>query len=170
MAFPKSHAERILNALHHLTIKAGILDTEILAELILSGRAEKILVRKSRTASEANALFDAIFPNAPKASSSALFRTLPLPGTSGHGQSVETELRASGVSVCHSDRFSVKPGHPDSFLRISLSSTASIARLRKGLDIISAFCRHRQPRIGLQRTNGCLHPLSPTPTRRPASP
>jgi DNA-binding transcriptional MocR family regulator len=31
MAFPENHAERILGALHHLTIKAGALDTGILA-------------------------------------------------------------------------------------------------------------------------------------------
>jgi DNA-binding transcriptional MocR family regulator len=139
MAFPGPHAERILNALHHLTIKAGILDAEILAELILSGRAEKILAAKTEMARQANALFDGIFPSGPRASSTALFRTLPLPGTSGHGQAVESRLRAAGVAVCHSDRFSVKPGRPDSFIRISVSSDPTPSHLRKGLEIISRF-------------------------------
>lgn len=139
MASPEHHTERILAALHHLTIKAGALDTEILAELILSGRAEKILAVKARKAKEANALFNTVFPSAPKTSPTVLFRTLPLPGTSGHGQKIESRLRTAGVSVCHSDRFSVKPGHPDSFLRISVSSTRTLAQLRKGLEIIASF-------------------------------
>lgn len=137
MAFPGHLSGRILNALHHLTIKAGTLDAEILAELILSGRAEKILDRKAAKANEANALFDKIFPSAPKGSGTALFRTLPLPGTSGHGQEIESRSRAAGVSICHSDRFSVKPGRPDSFLRISVSSAPTLAKLRQGLEIIS---------------------------------
>jgi DNA-binding transcriptional MocR family regulator len=141
MAFPENHAERILGALHHLTIKAGALDTGILAELILSGRAEKILAVKAEKAGKANALFDTVFPNAPKATSTALFRTVPLPGTSGHGRAIEARLRAAGVNVCHSDRFSVKPGRPDSFLRVSISSTATLAQLRKGLNIIASHCR-----------------------------
>lgn len=138
MAFPEEFGERILNALHHLTIKAGILDTEILAELILSGRAEKILFQKAQKARKANALFDAVFPSAPKASATAFFRTLPLPGTSGHGQAIEARFRALGVSVCHSDRFSVKPGHPDSFLRISISSTPTLSQLKTALHTLSS--------------------------------
>ena len=141
MAFPENYAERILGALHHLTIKAGALDTGILAELILSGRAEKILAVKAEKARKANALFDTVFPNAPKATSTALFRTVPLPGTSGHGRAIEARLRAAGVIVCHSDRFSVKPGRPDSFLRVSVSSAATLAQLRKGLNLIASHCQ-----------------------------
>lgn len=163
MAFPENHAERILNALHHLMIKAGILDTEILAELILSGRAEKILAVKAKKAREANAMFDTIFPDAPRTSSTALFRTLPLPGTSGHGQAIETSLRSAGVAVCHSDRFSVKPGRPDSFLRLSVSSAPTLAQLRKGLEIISAF---REP----QNIIHCLSADSVTNRSRPTAP
>ena len=136
MAFPGHLSGRILNALHHLTIKAGTLDTEILAELILSGRAEKILARKAEKARRASAIFDRFFPSLAQTSSTALFRTIPLPGTSGHGQEIESKAKAAGVSICHSDRFSVKPGRPDSFLRVSVSSAPTLTRLRKGLEII----------------------------------
>jgi DNA-binding transcriptional MocR family regulator len=110
MAFPGHLSGRILNALHHLTIKAGTLDAEILAELILSGRAEKILDRKAAKACEANALFDKIFPSAPKGSGTALFRTLPLPGTSGHGQEIESRSRAAGVSMSRLSQGSIHHG------------------------------------------------------------
>jgi DNA-binding transcriptional MocR family regulator len=137
MAFPGRCTGRILNALHHLTIKAGALDAEILAELILSGRAMRILKTKAEKAFAANRLFDEIFPSAPKASPTALFRVLPFPGTSGRGQETEAAYRAAGVDVCHSDRFSVKPGQADSFLRVSLSSATSISRLRRGLKVLA---------------------------------
>lgn len=154
MAFPESHTRRVLGALHHLSIKAGALDTEILAELILSGRAEKILAIKAKKAQAANALFDKIFPDAPRASSFSLFRTIPLPGTSGNGQAIEAKLRSSGVSACHSDRFSVRPGRPDSFLRISVSSTPTLTDLRKGLQIVYSFCRSTTE-IRLQQPPTC---------------
>lgn len=141
MAFPECRSERIRAALHHLTIKASALDTEILSELILSGRAEKILAAKAKKAREANAIFNRMFPAAPRRPDASLFRMLPLPGTSGHGQTIEARLRAAGVSVCHSDRFSVKPGRGDSFLRVSVSSASTLAQLRKGLEIISTYMR-----------------------------
>ena len=135
------YLKKLLNAHHRLTIKASALDTEILSELILSGRAEKILAVKAKKAREANAIFNKMFPDAPRRPDASLFRMLPLPGTSGHGQTIEARLRAAGVSVCHSDRFSVKPGRGDSFLRVSVSSASTLAQLRKGLEIISTYMR-----------------------------
>jgi DNA-binding transcriptional MocR family regulator len=141
MTFPQCHKMRILSALHHLTIKAGALDTEILSELITSKRAVKILAMKATKACEANEIFNSVFEGAPTISSTALFRTIPLPGTSGHGQRIEADLRAAGVAVCHSDRFSVKAGQSDSFLRVSISSTKTLSQLRKGLKTINKYIR-----------------------------
>jgi hypothetical protein len=66
---------------------------------------------------------------------------LPFPGTSGRGREIEAFFRSAGVGVCHSDRFCVRKGHHDSFLRISLSSTRSIDELKKGLKLIDAAMR-----------------------------
>ena len=63
---------------------------------------------------------------------------LPLPGTAGRGLEIERRLRERGVAVFHSDRFSVRPGNPKSFLRVSLSSTPSLARFRRALELLSA--------------------------------
>ena len=136
MAFPESFSAALLGALHHLAIKASALDAEILGETIMSGRVERILHAKSARARTANAIFDSFFPSAPAAADTALFRMLPLAGTSGRGQEIERRLRDSGVLVCHSDRFSVRPGNPKSFLRVSLSSTPSLSCLRRALGLL----------------------------------
>lgn len=141
IAFSERHRSRVLNALHHLAIKAGALDAEILAEIILSGRAERILRAKAALSRAANGVFDAIFPEAPKAAEDALFRVLPLPGSAGRGQEVEITCRKAGVRICHSDRFSVRAGSRDSFVRVSVSSAPDLPRLRQGLNILSRVLR-----------------------------
>ncbi|MBQ6916038.1 MAG: PLP-dependent aminotransferase family protein [Kiritimatiellae bacterium] len=141
MAFPEDRAASLLGALHHIAIKASALDAEIMGEVILSGRAERILRAKCEKARAANALFDEAFPGAPRAVDTSLFRMLPLPGTSGRGSEIEESCRRAGVLVCHSDRFSVRPGNPLSFLRISLSSAPSLSCLRQAFATLpSAVC------------------------------
>ena len=137
MAFPEERAEALLGALHHIAIKASALDAEILGEVILSGRAERILRAKCEKARAANALFDEAFPHAPPAADTSLFRMLPLPGTSGRGREIEERCRRAGVLVCHSDRFSVRPGNPLSFLRVSVSSAPSPSHLRRAFAALS---------------------------------
>ena len=139
MAYPRDCAGSILGALHHLAIKAGALDAEILAEAILSGCAERILAAKAEVAHAANALFDGVFPSAPSADATSLFRTLPLDGTAGRGVDVERRCREAGVLVLHSDRFSVRPGNRRSFLRVSLSSVPSLSCLRRALETLSGL-------------------------------
>ena len=137
MAYPAEHANAILGALHHLAIKAGALDAEILAEVVLSGRGERILRAKAKKARAANALFDKMFPSAPSADCASPFRMLPLPGTSGMGLEIERRCREKGVAVLHSDRFGIRAGNPKSFLRVSLSSAPSLPSLRRALRTIS---------------------------------
>ena len=136
MAFPADNAARILDALHQLTIKAGALDAEILAELVFSDNAERVLSAKAKKARTANAIFNRMFPNAPAAAPTAFFRQIPLPGTAGQGPDIERRCRAAGVRVCHSDRFSVRIGNPHSFLRVSVSSAPDLSTLRRALATI----------------------------------
>lgn len=122
---PASLCARLLAALHSTAIKASALDAEILGELILNGAAETLLERKRAAARRANAVFDAVFGLAGTADDVRLFRTLPLPGTTGCGQEIERALRAHGIEVFHSDRFRVGTAPADSFLRISVSNARS---------------------------------------------
>ena len=136
--YREKSTERLLSALHHLAIKAGALDAEILAELVLSGRAEAMLSAKAKCARAANAVFEKVFPNAFAAAPTAFFRTVPLPGTAGTGPEIERRCIEAGVKVCHSDRFSVRAGNPRSFIRVSVSSTPDLQSLRRALNALRA--------------------------------
>lgn len=137
VALPPTLKERVLDGLHHTSIKASALDAEIVSELILSGAAGRILAAKVKRAREANAIFDKIFKVPSLTHDTRLFRTLPLAGTAGHGPEIEQKYRAAGVIVCHSDRFAVAHGTKTAFLRLSLSSTVSPTQLAAALNQIA---------------------------------
>ena len=147
---PRSVHDRLVAGLHHAAIKASALDAEILGELILSGEAEKILAAKAREAAKANAIFDRVFMIRHAGDAHRLFRTVPLPNTSGHGQEIERQFLDAGVRVFHSDRYAVQRGAKDSFVRVSLCSAGSLSRLTRGLEhlrlSISALSSHRRTR------------------------
>ena len=131
---PRSVHDRLVAGLHHAAIKASALDAEILGELILSGEAEKILAAKAREAAKANAIFDRVFKIRRAGDAHRLFRTMPLPNTSGRGQEIERRFLDAGVRVFHSDRYAVQRGAKDSFIRVSLCSAGSLSRLTQGLE------------------------------------
>ena len=149
LAFPPTVAKPMSSALRHLSIKASVLDAEILGELVSSGEAEKVLQAKLRQAENANRKFNRIFSIKKDKNLSRFFRTIPLEGTSGHGMDIERELLSKGIRACHSDRFSVRKGNDKSFLRVSLSSAGKISRLTNGLNILkdylSAFTSFSSP-------------------------
>jgi DNA-binding transcriptional MocR family regulator len=131
---PRSVHDRLVAGLHHAAIKASALDAEILGELILSDEAEKILAAKAHMAAKANAIFDRVFKIRRAGDEHRLFRTMPLPGTSGRGQEIERQFLDAGVRVFHSDRYAVVRGAKDSFVRVSLCSAGSLSRLAQGLE------------------------------------
>ena len=129
--------KRLLNAHHRLTIKASALDTEIMSELILSGRAQKLIDEKIFRAEEMNGVFGKIFPDERRvAKDTPFFRTLELPHTRLSGPEIERELLLSGVRVCHSSRFAASKNPSRSFLRLSLSSVQKKKELENALRIV----------------------------------
>lgn len=138
VAAPESVRGRLFAGLHHAAIKASPLDAEILGELVLSGAAEAVLAAKAADARKANRVFDGVFGSPGADEATRLFRTVPLPGTSGQGPEIERRLRAAGVRVFHSDRFAVMRGARESFLRASISSAGGLSRLRQGLSQLRA--------------------------------
>ena len=138
-AFPELFRTRLLNALFHLNIKTSSLDAEIMTELILSGRAGKILEQKSALAIERNRLFDTIFPNQlPPGAPAAFFRWLPLPKLKLNSMELEGELLRRNVSVYHARRFTVNR-IPGDFLRFAISTPHSLEELQKGLETVRSF-------------------------------
>ncbi len=133
---PSALSVRYFAGLHHAAIKASPLDAEILGELVLSGAAETVLAAKAAKAVAANGLFDRVFGIRCADDPLRLFRTVPLPGTSGRGPEIERACRDAGVRVFHSDRFAVVRGAKASFLRVSLSSAGGAARLAQGLEAL----------------------------------
>ena len=138
-AFPEAYRSRLLNALFHLNIRTSSLDAEIMTELILSGKAAKILTEKAELARQRNKIFDGIFPDAVKPGSpEAFFRWLPLPKLPVRGMELERSLREKNVNVYSSHRFTVK-SNPEDFLRLAISSPANNSDLLKALNIVKAF-------------------------------
>ena len=137
---PKKYMQELQNAHHRLTIKASALDTEILSELILSGRAEKLILQKIQRAKEMNGVFRKIFPTERRAAKDVpFFRMVSLPMSKRNGPEIERELLSLGVRVCHSYRFTVKKAPSNSFLRLSLSSVSSKDELIKALKTVKKY-------------------------------
>ena len=138
-AFPEAFRERLLNAQFHLNIKTSSLDAEIMTELILSGKAGKIMEQKAELAYRRNQLFDEIFPEAVKPGSpSAFFRWLPLPQLNMDEMELERQLLQRGVSVYGSYRFAVQRNQ-ENFIRLAISSPENEDQLKKGLKIVRDF-------------------------------
>lgn len=132
VAFPKVCAAKLLSGLHHLAIKASSLDAEILAELILSGDAEKILKLKKTKMKAANKIFSKLF----KLKGEGFFRVLPFERTKAKGEEIERKFLEFGVRLCHSDRFQVRQGSEDAFLRVSISSIPDLKKLEAALKLV----------------------------------
>ena len=140
-AFPESFRVPLLNALFYLNIKTSSLDAEIMTELILSGKAAKILEQKADLAKERNRIFDHYFAQAVKPGSpAAFFRWLPIPKLTVDEMAAERMLLQQNVSVHCSYRFTVTH-QPYSFMRIAISSPADNAQLEKGCSIIRDFIK-----------------------------
>ena len=138
-AFPECFRVQLLNALFYLNIKTSSLDAEIMTELILSGKAAKILEQKAELARERNRIFDKCFPEAVKpGSSAAFFRWLPIPKLAMDEMEIERRLLQQDVSVYCSYRFTVSRTQ-NSFMRIAISSPADTGQLEKGCAIIKEF-------------------------------
>ena len=143
-AFPEPFRIPLLNALFHLNIKTSSLDAEIMTELILDGKAAKILEQKAELAAERNRIFDRYFPEAVKPGSpAAFFRWLPLTSSAMDEMEIERALLQENVSVYCSYRFTVNH-NPQSFMRLAISSPNSTAELESGCAIIRDFLDRHQ--------------------------
>ena len=138
-AFPEAFRIPLLNALFHLNIKTSSLDAEIMTELILSGKAAKILEEKALLARARNSIFDRYFPeNAAPGTKEAFFRWLPIPETTMDEMEIERQLLRKGVSVYCSYRFTTLH-QTKHFMRVAVSSPADEILLEKGCGIIRDF-------------------------------
>lgn len=140
-AFPEAFRVPLLNALFHLSIKTSSLDAEIVTELILSGKAAKLLEQKAELAKERNRIFDRFFPEAVSPGSpAAFFRWLPVPHLQMDEMETERMLLQKKVNVYCSYRFTVTH-NPLRFVRVAVSSPGSAEELTKGCELLRDFLR-----------------------------
>ena len=138
-AFPEQYRASLMHGLFHTSIKAGALDAEIIAQLIYSGVAEKILAEKYGMAVDANRCFDKYFSDSRyRSSPGAYFRTVRV-STDEKGPEFEQRLLTHGLRVCHSYRFSVRANPHEAFLRVSLSSMPDLNALENALELLHSL-------------------------------
>ena len=136
MVFGDMFKEKILKAIFNINVKTSPLDSEIITELILSGKANDITAKKIRLAHSANEIFTECFSQITLIGHPLSFhRWLPI-FNNNNALELEANLLKKGIRVFHSDRFLSGSNMPDKFLRIALASTNSLDELKIGLEIL----------------------------------
>ncbi len=132
IAFPDQYRELLVSGMLGINLKTVSLNSEIIAELIESGEAEKIVKQKIRSAQKRNQIFNAVFPSVHTDPIERFFHWLPLPV---HLASEELELLAlqKGIHVLGSHRFALLNDNKSSYVRVSVASPDTEDDLKKGL-------------------------------------
>lgn len=136
MVFAPKFREQIRKAIFNINVKTSSLDSEIITELILSGKASEMVAAKKALAQWANELYYRYFPDVPKTGHPlSFYRWLPISGK-GSAEELINGLQGKGVRIYHSNRFLVGSGSREQYLRVALASARSFHELEKGLDIL----------------------------------
>ncbi|WP_339229299.1 PLP-dependent aminotransferase family protein [Oceanobacillus sp. FSL K6-2867] len=139
MVYGDTLRERILRAIFNINVKTSSLDAEVITELILSGKAQEIVMQKKQLAQITNDIYLEYFPSSGNFGHPlSFYRWLSVQGHH-YGDKLENELKKRGIRVFHSDRFLSGQTTPDKYLRIALSSTKSVDELKIGLNILKQY-------------------------------
>lgn len=134
VAPPLRHA--VNQGLYNINLTTSHFNMEVVAQLVESGTAEKIMAQKQREAERRGRLADELAGNWEwRGNTRDYFRWLTLPpGWTGR----ELELRAAsrGLRVYGAERFFIGEGEPPAAARISLSAAASLEELETGLRLL----------------------------------
>lgn len=131
LAFPEQLREPLVSGMLCINLKTVSLNAEIIAELILSGGANKVLEEKMALAKRRNCIFQKFFP-AQKGDIPRFFQWVQLPGEL---RSQEAELSAlrKGIHILGSHRFAMGKQNSSDYIRISIVSPKSEEELERGL-------------------------------------
>ncbi len=143
MAFPGQYRESLVAGFLSINLKTVSLNGEIIAELIESGEAEKIVEEKIRLARSRNRIFASVFPTPVQEPVGKFFHWLPLPD-SMTGEEAELLAFRKGVHVLGSHRFAVQQESQASFLRVSVTSPPTEEALRTGLLTLKGVLEEKQ--------------------------
>ncbi len=134
MAFPDRYRDALTGGMLSINLKTVSLNGEIIAELIESGAADRIVEQKIRLARKRNQIFAGLFPELPQSPIPQFFHWLPVSSMTGE----EAELLAfqKGVHVLGSHRFAMQAESKTSHVRVSIASPASEEDLKIGLLVL----------------------------------
>lgn len=136
MVYPEKYSSNIIRGIYNINIKTPALNTEIIAELINTGMADKIVEEKISLSKERNEIYKKYFNiENPNENPNSFFRLLPLDQRFDADQ-FEKYALDHGVHIYHSNRFLVGNYENRQFLRVSLSSPSSSSELETGLNIL----------------------------------
>lgn len=140
LIYPDKYSSEIKNGFFNTMVKTSSLDTAVVTEAINTNTAKNIIAYKLELAQKANRIFEQYFPNAPKnqLTDFAFFRNLPIQKRLT-GKKIEEDLLNINIRCFVSDRFLVKANPDKQFLRVSLSSTNSLAELDNGLKKLRGY-------------------------------
>ena len=130
LAFPEAFRAHLASGVTTINLKTVSFNAEIIAQLILDGRAEEIVERKKALAAERAAVYQRVFPH--DDGRPAFFKWLPLP-EGMDGDRLEQAARERGVHLLASRRFAVGARRPEAFARLAISSPQSEEELSRGL-------------------------------------
>ena len=130
LAFPEAFRAHLASGVTTINLKTVSFNAEIIAQLILDGRAEEIVERKKALAAERAAVYRRVFPH--DDGRPAFFKWLPLP-EGMDGDRLEQAARERGVHLLASRRFAVGARRPEAFARLAISSPQSEEELSRGL-------------------------------------
>ena len=130
LAFPEAFRAHLASGVTTINLKTVSFNAEIIAQLILDGRAEEIVERKKALAAERAAVYQRVFPH--DDGRPAFFKWLPLP-EGMDGDRLEQAARERGVHLLASRRFAVGARRPEAFARLAISPPQSEEELSRGL-------------------------------------
>ena len=117
LAFPEAFRAHLASGVTTINLKTVSFNAEIIAQLILDGRAEEIVERKKALAAERAAVYRRVFPH----------------DDGLDGDRLEQAARERGVHLLASRRFAVGARRPEAFARLAISSPQSEEELSRGL-------------------------------------
>lgn len=136
MVYPEKYSSNVIRGIYNINIKTPALNVEIIAELINTGMADKIVKEKISLSKERNEIYKKYFKiENPNENPNSFFRLLPLMQKFDADQFEKYALN-HGIHIYHSNRFLVGNYEDKQFLRVSLSSPSSYSELEKGLTIL----------------------------------
>lgn len=143
LAFPPKYKEALVSGMLNINLKTVSINGEIVAELIESGEAFKIVQNKIALSRNRNQIFQSIFHIPIRDEIARFFYWIPIPD---YLSSEELEIQAlqKGVHILGSHRFAMNSKQSSAYFRVSITSPKNHNDLNNGLFILKNLLAGKQ--------------------------